>query len=444
MTRLHGPDAAVGDLAERAAGFIAARLAGGAPLGRSATAAETAAALDGAITESGCGVERAWELLTDGVLANTVGIDSERFLAFIPVSPSASAAWADAIVGATSVAAESWLEAAGAVAAENQVLQLFASAAGMPSRAGGCFMSGGSIGNLSALAVARDQQPQRRVVAVADTAHASIHNTLHLLGLGSLIVPTGPDGRMHGLAVAEAVAGRDDVSVVVASAGSTNGGVIDDLDGIADVATSIGAWFHVDGAYGAATLLLNEFADRLSGISRTDSFIVDPHKWLFAPSGSCALIYRNPELARAVHTQHGPYIDVLRVDGDEWNPSDFGYQLTRRASGLPLWFSLVLHGTAAMADAVRRGIELAAYTAEAIRRKRGPVSLVLEPELSVVLFRREGWDRAAWASWARRLLADGVAFVAPTTWRGEPVGRLVFMHPLTPTALIDEILATLD
>ena len=442
MSPLHGPDADIGDLAQRAAAFMADRLAG-APLGRSATAAETGAALAGAITTRGAGTDRAWQLLTDGVLANTVGIDSERFLAFIPVSPSAAAAWADAIVGTTSVAAESWLEAAGAVAAENQVLQLFAAAAGMPTGAGGCFMSGGSIGNLSALAVAREQHPDRPVVAVADSAHASIHNTLHLLGLRSLVVPTDDDGRLRGHAVAAAVAGRADVGIVVASAGSTNGGVIDDLDGIADVAASIGAWFHVDGAYGAATLLLDEFAGRLRGMGRADSFIVDPHKWLFAPSGSCALVYRRPELARAVHTQHGPYIDVLRVDGDEWNPADFGYQLTRRATGLPLWFALVLHGTDAMATAVRRGIELAAYTAEAIRRRGGPVSLVLEPELSVVLFRREGWDRAAWGAWARRLLADGIAFVAPTTWRGEPVGRLVFMHPLTQISLIDEILETL-
>jgi aromatic-L-amino-acid decarboxylase len=442
VTPLHGPAAEIGDLAERASAFITSRLAG-APLGRSATAAQTDAALAGAITTSGAGIERAWELLTDGVLANTVGIDSERFLAFIPVSPSAAAAWADAIVGTTSVAGESWLEAAGAVAAENQVLQLFATAAGMPAGAGGCFMSGGSIGNLSALAVARDQHPGRAVVAVADTAHASIHNALHLLGLQPLVVPTDDGGRLLGAAVAGAVAGRDDVGIIVGSAGSTNGGVIDDLDGLADVAASIGAWFHVDGAYGAATLLLEEFGQRLLGMSRADSFIVDPHKWLFAPAGSCALIYRHPELARAVHTQHGPYIDVLRVDGDEWNPADFGYQLTRRASGLPLWFSLVLHGTAAMAAAVRRGIELAAYTADSIRRAGGAVSLVIEPELSVVLFRREGWDRAAWAAWARQLLADGIAFVAPTTWRGEPVGRLVFMHPLTPMSLIDEILATL-
>ena len=144
-----------------------------------------------------------------------------------------------------------------------------------------------------------------------------------------------------------------------------------------------------------------------------------------------------------MHTQHGPYIDALRATGDEWNPADFGCQLTRRAAGLPLWFALVLHGTDAFATAIRRGIDLARYAADAIRARSGALSLVLEPELSVVLFRRDGWGRVEWAAWAHRLLADGIAFVAPTTWRGDAVGRLVFMHPHTSTALIDEIVATL-
>ncbi|MCU1388054.1 MAG: aspartate aminotransferase family protein, partial [Ilumatobacteraceae bacterium] len=389
MGALHGPGAEIGDLASRANRFITDRFTG-APLGRTAGVDEMRLALDGAITADGLGPALAWDMFTDQVMANTVGIDSERFLAFIPVSPAPAAAWIDAIVGATSVPAESWIEASGAVAAENQVLTMLASLAGMPSGAGGCFMSGGSIGNLSALAVARDQRSARRVVAVADTAHASVHNTLHLLGMESLSVPTGEDGRFTGAALEEAIGGRDDIGIVVGSAGSTNAGLIDDLDGLADVAAQIGAWFHVDGAYGAATLLLPEFGDRLRGIGRADSFIVDPHKWLFAPAGSCAVLYREPALAAAVHTQHGPYIDVFRQHGDEWNPSDYGYQLTRRASGLPLWFALVLHGTDAFATAVRRGVELARIAAAALDAAGPHVATVIEPELSVVLFRRHG------------------------------------------------------
>ena len=451
--QLHGPAAEVGELADDVSAFLRSRLTR-APLGKTAAREELEGLLAGSITRAGIGSSEAWRRLTDVVVANTVGIDSERFLAFIPVSPSVAGAWADAIVGATSMPAESWLEASGAVAAENQVLRYLADLAGMPATAGGCFMSGGSIGNLSALAVARDQRPERRLVAVADTAHASVYNTLHLLGLRALVVPTDSSARFTGAALRAACADAAtggvagdvaacDVGIVVASAGSTNAGVIDDLSGLADVAAELGAWFHVDAAYGGAVLLLPEYAQFMAGIGRADSFIVDPHKWLFAPAGSCALLYREPSLAAAVHTQHGPYIDAFRASGDEWNPADYGYQLTRRAAGLALWFTLALHGTDAMAASIRRGIELAHYAAAALLAAGPHVSVIQRPELSVVLFRRSGWDGAAWAGWARRLLETGVAFVAPTTWRGEAVGRLVFMHPLTPLSLIDEIVATL-
>ncbi len=446
---IHGPDAPIGDLAERATAWIRDRIAG-APLGRVGDRAALRAALGGAICDAGIGLERSWALFTDQVARENVGLDSERFLAFIPMSPSAAASWMDAVVGTASFSAESWLEAAGAVAAEEQVIRLFADLAGMPPSAAGCFMSGGSIGNLSALAVAREQAGGRRAVAVADTAHASVDNALHLLGLEPVVVHTGPDCRLTGSAVRAALAGRDDVGIVVASGGSTNAGVVDDLAGCADVAADHGAWFHVDGAYGLAAMLLPELRDRFVGIERADSFIVDPHKWLFSTAGSCTLVYRRPELAQAVHTQHGPYIDILRgdaLDGEAgldpaYNPCDLGYQLTRRASGLPIWFALALHGLDAHREAIRHSIDLAAALADALD-VCPTTSTVLRPELGVVLFRREGWGRTEWRAWAERSLTDGVAFVAPTTHRGEPVGRVVFLHPRTPWSIIDELVATL-
>jgi aromatic-L-amino-acid decarboxylase len=314
--------------------------------------------------------------------------------------------------------------------------------AGMPSGAAGCFMSGGSIGNLSALAVARDQAGDRRTVVVADTAHASVDNALHLLGLDLLVVPTGPESRLTGAAIRATIGDRRDIAIVVASGGSTNAGVIDDLAGCADATEELGAWFHVDGAYGLTAMLLPEMRPLYDGIERADSFIVDPHKWMFAPAGSCALVYRRPWLARDVHTQHGPYIDVLRTDDEAYNPCDLGYQLTRRASGLPIWFAMALHGLDAHRDAIRHGLMLAKQLAAAI--EACPVTdLIMQPELGVVLFRRSGWGRAEWTDWAARLLRDQVAFVAPTTYRGEPMGRVVFMHPRTPPSIIDELMASL-
>ncbi len=312
----------------------------------------------------------------------------------------------------------------------------------MPAGAAGCFMSGGSIGNLSALAVGRQRAAGRPFVAVADTAHASVDNALHILGLEPLVVPTGPECRLTGEALRATIGERRDVGIIVASGGSTNAGVIDDLAGCADVAGAIDAWLHVDGAYGLAALLLPELRDRFAGLDRADSFIVDPHKWLFATAGSCALVYREPWLARQVHTQHGPYIDVLRTGDDAYNPCDLGYQLTRRASGLPIWFALALHGVDAHREAIRHGLRMAMSMADAIHAE--PLTdLIMQPELGVVLFRRAGWGTPEWKAWATDLLHAGTAFVAPSTYKGEPVGRLVFMHPRTPESIIEELMLSL-
>jgi glutamate/tyrosine decarboxylase-like PLP-dependent enzyme len=140
--------------------------------------------------------------------------------------------------------------------------------------------------------------------------------------------------------------------------------------------------------------------------------------------------------------QRASYLDALH-DADAWNPADFAFHLTRRARGLPLWFALAVHGVGAHRAAVEAGLALARATAERVRSMGPLVELVLEPTLSVVLFRRHGWGDEDWRRWARELLDDGVAFVTPTRWRGEAVGRLVFLHPLTELAVVDEVLARL-
>ena len=103
---------------------------------------------------------------------------------------------------------------------------------------------------------------------------------------------------------------------IVATAGTTNAGVIDDLAAAAEVCAEMGVWFHVDGAYGAAGLAAPSVRDRFAGIEHADSLIVDPHKWLFAPFDSCALLYRQPQVAKSAHTQHAEYLEVLHEDDD--------------------------------------------------------------------------------------------------------------------------------
>ena len=390
-------------------------------------------------------------IYADHLATTVISCDSPRYLAFIPAAPSKASLLFDMVVSAASLQGISWLEASGAIAAENQALRWIADLAGLPATAGGVFVTGGSAANLSALAVARDVGRARRDlapgvtarVAVSDQAHSSVRNTLHLLGMASFPVAT-PDHRLTGEALRAALAadpaGAASVVAVVATAGTTNAGIIDDLEGVGSVAAAEGLWFHVDGAYGGAGLLAPSIRDRYAGVERADSFVVDPHKWLFAPFDCAALLYREPWLAKAVHTQDASYLDVIHADDDEWNPTDYAYHLTRRARGLPLWFSVAVNGTAAYRSAVEAALTMTRRTAELIKREP-QLELIREPELSVLLFRRQGWGPDDYDAWSQRLLNSQEAFVTPSSWLGETVGRLVFLHPSTTVEIVEQVLA---
>jgi len=170
------------------------------------------------------------------------------------------------------------------------------------------FVSGGSNANLSALVVARevavgrrgDPRASRPRVAVSSEAHASVGLALRIAGLDPVAIPT-EDHRMTGSTLHDALAAEassDDVIAVVATAGTTNGGIVDDLAGVGRVARDFGLWFHVDGAYGGAALLAESARHLFDGVEGADSFVVDPHKWLFAPYDSAALLYRDPSVPR--------------------------------------------------------------------------------------------------------------------------------------------------
>jgi glutamate/tyrosine decarboxylase-like PLP-dependent enzyme len=383
------------------------------------------------------------------IAPSVISADSPRFLGFIPAAPTKASLLFDMLVSCASIQGISWLEASGAIAAENTVLRLIADEAGMPESSGGCFVSGGSAGNLSALAVARETakkrigDPRQRLrVVVGTDAHSSIVNALRLLEMDALVVGT-PDHRLTREAVQAAIDAEPDlrdVAAVLCTSGTTNAGLIDDLAGVGALAHDRGWWFHVDGAYGGSGIFAPSIRSKYDGLEQADSFILDPHKWLFTPFDCCALLYRNPELARATHTQDASYLDVIRGPEGEWNPTDYAYHLTRRARGLPLWFSLAVNGVDAYREAIEAAVRLARETADAI--KASPhLELIREPDLGIVLFRRLGWKPEDYDAWARALLEDDVAFIPPTKWEGETVGRFAFLHPGTSMDLVHEVLA---
>ena len=411
------------------------------------------------ITAGGLGGLDALRVFEEVLAPACISVDHPRFLSFVPAAPTEASMLFDLVVGASSVYAGSWLEGAGAIYAENEALRWIADLVGLPAAAGGVFVSGGTAGNLSALIAARwhwrdrssgSHDRTRGLIVASAGAHSSIVQAARAMDADVVAVPADDRGRMAGAALQSTVAGLDDADrerlfAIVATSGTTNAGVIDDLDGAADVAADLDTWFHVDGAYGGAALAAPSVRHRFVGIERADSFIVDPHKWLFAPFDSCALLYRDPAVARAAHTQHAEYLDVLHSDGgadEPWNASDYAHHLSRRPRGLPLWFSLATYGTDAYATAVEITLETARSAARLVD-DCAVTELLIEPELSVVLFRRLGWSPAQYQAWSDIELSSGHSFVVPTTWQGEVVLRFCIVNPRTTTDDIRAILATL-
>jgi L-2,4-diaminobutyrate decarboxylase len=449
---LHGLDPATESMAHEILEYVLDRIRmSPPPLDGPLTAAELTAATGAMITDSGLGYDRAFELFRDILAPACISSDHPRYLAFVPTAPSEAATLFDLVVSASSIYGDWWLEGAGAIHAENETLRWMASLAGLPGGAGGVFVSGGTSGNLAALATAREtwrrQHGRERpaAIACAPSAHSSIR--LAAMVLDVPIAPVEPDerGRLTEAALRAAVersaAAGLDIFAVVGTGGATNTGIVDDLVGAGRVAAELGAWFHVDAAYGGAALVSTIGRPLFAGIEQADSFVVDPHKWLFAPFDCCALVYRNPALAGAALTQHAEYLETLDATA-EWNPSDFAIHMTRRVRGLPLWFSLAAHGIEAYDRAVSRGIELAREAAGMIANS-STLELILEPELSVVLFRRLGWGADDYQAWSDRALADGLALVVPTVHDGETIFRLCFVNPTTTTQDIELILGAM-
>ena len=448
---MHEFTSEVEELAKAVMEYSLARLKSDPPLDGPRSEADLYAELGNTITAAGLGGKETLKVFTETLALACISTDHPRNLAFIPSAPSEYSNLFDLVVGASSLYGGSWQEGAGAVFAENQAIKWLIDIAGLPSSAGGVFVQGGTMGNLSALVVARDQarkthpDTERWVIACSAESHSSITSAAHVMDVDLLKIDTNEELRLDGAHVAKAIdelhaTTNKRVFAIVGTAGSTNLGIVDDLASLAITAKERNIWFHVDGAYGLAGLCAPSVRHLYKGVEDADSFIVDPHKWLFAPFDACALVYRNPALAKETHTQHASYLETLH--DDSWSPSDYAIHLTRRVRGLPFWFSLAAHGTDAYSKAVEEGIRLAKDSAKLIAAHSN-LELVREPELSIVAFTRKGWSPAQYQEWSDALLEKQIGFIPPSKHAGESILRFAFVNPWTSMDDVQMILDTL-
>ena len=397
-------------------------------------ATDLARDLAGSVSPKGIGGAEALRRFDQIIVPATRAQDEAMNLAYVAAAPTPAALTFDIAVSAAEIFGGTWETGAGAIAAENQALRWISDLAGFPDTAGGVFVSGGTIGNLSALHAARERARDRNPgvkrwrLATTASAHSSIAAAAKVLDVDVCAVGTDDRGRMTGQALADAVGDVDDVFAVLATAGTTNAGIIDHLSAIADLCSEKRIWLHVDGALGLAAMASPSARPRFDGIDRADSFVVDPHKWLFAPYDCCALIYREPVYAAAAHSQIAPYLD--QIDRDEWNPADYAIHLSRRVRGLPLWFSLATYGTDMYAAAIDKVLLTVAEIVAGIEAS-DVLELVEMPDLNVILYRRPDLDDEAMVRWAEAHRKAGTILCLPTSHDGAKVFRLCLVNPDT-------------
>lgn len=410
------------------------------------------------ITPEGITGEKAFAIFRDVLIKASVPINHPRHLAFVPASPTRAAVMFDLVTSAANVHGAFWLEGAGCIFAENQAMKWLVSLTGLPKSAFGVFTSGGTEANLSAMVAAREnwrskdktRKTKRGIVISAISAHSSVRAMAKVIDVDVISVQT--EDKFEAAQLDETIKNLSDeersrVFAVIATGGTTNAGIIDELDGIADICRRENLWFHVDAAYGGGALAASSVRHLFNGIEKSDSITIDPHKWLFSPYDCGAVIYRDPEQAKSAHSQEGSYLDIFSDEGAQgFNPTDYQIQLTRRVRGLPLWFSLAMHGTKRYEEAIERGIELANIAGKFITENEN-TELVREPSLSCVLFRRLGWSAEDYRNWTYKNHKEGFALVAPTKVRHgedfETVARLCFINPDTTEEDIKAILETM-
>ena len=391
------------------------------------------------------------------VFSHISHVDHPRFFAFIPSPSNYVSVLADVLAIGFNVFQGTWIESSGPSVVELVVIDWLRQLCGMPETAGGLCVSGGSMANLTGLAVARHvrlkDRTERAVIYVSDQTHSSIERGLRVLGFGAdqiCVLPSDTQFRMDLAALREAVAadraaGRAPFCVI-ATAGTTNTGSIDPLEALATFCHDENLWLHVDGAYGAAAVLCEEGRAALQGLGRVDSLTLDPHKWLFQPYEMGCVLVRERRWLNETFSVHPEYLQDTLGPEEEVNFADYGIQLTRYFRALKLWMSMKIFGLSAFREAVAHGFRLA-EAAEQMVRAMDDWEVVTPAQMAILSFRYAPPGRAPSEIDALNLeivatmFDDGFAMLTTSVLRGRVIIRLC---PINPRTTEDDIRQTLD
>jgi aromatic-L-amino-acid decarboxylase len=385
------------------------------------------------------------------------------YLAYIPGGGLYTAALADFIANSANRYTGVWQMAPALVQLEANALDWLREWMDFPSDTRGLFTTGGSMATFNAIVCARERHLgpdiRRGVLYTSDQGHHSIAKSARLAGVMPdrvRVIESDAAFRMRVDRLADAIRADRAAGLtpfaVVSTAGTTNTGAIDPLSAVADLCAREQLWHHVDGAYGAFFWLLDDLRGALAGLPRADSLTLDPHKGMFLPYGTGALLVRDGGALRAAHEATAAYLPS-RPDSDEfYDPSQHSPELSRGSPGLRVWLSVKMLGTSAFRAAIA---EKRALALDAARRVAALPGIVMdaEPELSLFAFHatRPGAslddENAMTRALMERATARGRVMVTGAATRGRFLGRVCVLsfrtHQERIDALVEDFAAAL-
>jgi len=345
----------------------------------------------------GAPYEQILDFLFDEAIPRSFNAPGPGYLAFIPGGGIFHAAVADLIADAVNRYVGVCAAAPALVQLETNVVRWFCEIVGFGKGSGGVLTSGGSLANLTAIIAARrsllGDDFLRATLYCGDQTHHAFQKSAILAGFPAANIREIPSDGMFRVRVdllAEAIA-SDRANghtpfMLCGSAGTTATGAVDDLDALARLARKESLWFHVDGAYGAFFALTERGRAAMHGISEADSVILDPHKTLFLPFGTGALVMRDADVLRRAFSMHADYLPGFQEGNELVDFCELSPELSRDFRGLRAWLPLKLFGIEPFREQLDEKLDLAAWAAEELHKIEG-IEVVAEPQLSIIAFR---------------------------------------------------------
>src|SRR5437762_5547621 len=423
------------------------------PVGTKADPARLISLFDADPPETGRDPSELLAQLERDVFPNNLHVDHSRFFAFVPGPNNFISVMADAIAAGFNIFNGTWLGGSAAAAVELGVVRWLCRVCGFPKSAGGLFVSGGSMANLTGLVAARHSLLQDRVAGAtiyfSDQTHSSVERALRVIGFAPEQMRKLRSDENFRLSIQNIHAAMTEDRgkglrpfCVIANAGTTNTGAVDPLNELADLAAKEKLWLHIDGAFGAAAILSDRGRALLRGLERADSISLDPHKWLFQSFECGCVLVRDAALLKSAFQIKPDYLRDVHRSLEEFNPCDYGVQLTRSFRALKVWLSIQTFGVAAFRQAIGRGFELAEI-AERELRKRNGWEILSPAQMATVCFRFGKSDELQ-TQLVDSMMKDGYALLTSTELRGRACLRLCTINPRTTEEDIIETVRRLD